>query len=139
MRRFGVAQDGGCRCCDSGTASGHNPCTSHEERLINVRADFPLEAAANFAHRLGIDGSWTMDVATNDVVAAFRRVVCADPRVTSWLSAPGGRFVFEQDDFKPSREGLRAAGAPPCAPQAKILGDKPSREGFRAETLPGGF
>ena len=82
MRRFGVAQDGGCRCCDSGTASGHNPCTSHEERLINVRADFPLEAAANFAHRLGIDGSWTMDVATNDVVAAIRRVACADPRVT---------------------------------------------------------
>ena len=52
---------------------------------------------------------------------------------------PSGRFVFELDDFKPSREGLRAAGAPPCAPQAKILGDKPSREGFEAETLPGGF
>jgi hypothetical protein len=51
----------------------------------------------------------------------------------------GGRFVFEAVDFKPSREGLRAAGAPPCAPQAKILGDKGSREGFGAETLPGGF
>ena len=50
-----------------------------------------------------------------------------------------GQFVFKRDEVKPSREGLRAAGAPPCAPQAKILGDKPSREGFRAETLPGGF
>ena len=48
MRRFGVRQGDGCRCCDSGTASGHNPCTSHEERLCNPRADFPLEAAADF-------------------------------------------------------------------------------------------
>ena len=64
------------------TTQGHNQCTSHEERLVNVRADFPLEAAAEFADLLGIDGSWTMHLATNDVVAAFRRVACADPRVT---------------------------------------------------------
>ena len=96
MRRFGVRQgDRGCRCCDSGTASGHNPCTSHEERLCNPRADFPLEAAADFAQRLGIDGSWTMHVATNDVVAAFRRVACADPRVT----------IVAQWDPRPAQEG----------------------------------
>lgn len=99
MRRFGVPQGDGCRCCDSGTASGHNPCTSHEEKLCNPRADFPLEAAADFAQLLGIDGSWTMNVATNDVVAAFRRVACADPRVTivaQWDPRPvekGGQRV----------------------------------------------
>jgi hypothetical protein len=99
MRRFGIFQCGKCRCCDSGTASGHNPCTSHEEKLVNVRADFPLEAAALFAHHLGIDSSWTMNVATNDVVAAFRRVACADPRLTivaQWDPRPvavGGQRV----------------------------------------------
>ena len=99
MRRFGIDQNGKCRCCDSATASGHNPCTSHEERLVNVRADFPLEAAAEFADLLGIDGSWTMHLATNDVVAAFRRVACADPRVTivaQWDPRPavdGGQRV----------------------------------------------
>ena len=40
-----------------------------------------MEAAAEFAFLLGLDGSWTMNTATNDVVAAFRRVACADPRV----------------------------------------------------------
>ena len=99
MRRFGVMQGDSCRCCDSATASGHNPCTSHEEMLVNVRADFPLEAAALFARRLSIDGSWTMHVATNDVVAAFRRVACADPSATivaQWDPRPvamGGQRV----------------------------------------------
>ena len=83
MRRFGVLQaEGKCRCCDSGTASGHNPCTAHPERLVNVRADFPLETAAEFAMSLELDGTWTMHVSTNDVVAAFRRVACAGPSTT---------------------------------------------------------
>ena len=99
MRRFGVPQNGDCRCCDSATASGHNPCTSHEERLVNARADFPMEAAAQFAVHLEIDGTWTMHVATNDVVAAFRRVACADPSTTivaQWDPRPvsdGGQRV----------------------------------------------
>ena len=99
MRRFGILQNGDCRCCDSATASGHNPCTSHEERLVNVRADFPMEAAAEFAVHLEIDGTWTMHLATNDVVAAFRRVACADPSTTivaQWDPRPvsdGGQRV----------------------------------------------
>ena len=99
MRRFGVSQGDKCRCCDSATASGHNPCTSFEERLVNVRADFPMEAAAQFAVHMEIDGSWTMHVATNDVVAAFRRVACADPSTTivaQWDPRPanvGGQRV----------------------------------------------
>jgi hypothetical protein len=95
MRRFGVMQNGACRCCDSATASGHNPCTSHEERLTNVRADFPLESAAQFATHLEIDGTWTMHVSTNDVVAAFRRVACADPSTT----------IVAQWDPRPLSEG----------------------------------
>lgn len=96
MRRFGVRQnERKCRCCDSGTASGHNPCTDHPERLVNVRADFPLEAAAEFAMHLEIDGSWTMHVSTNDVVAAFRRVACADPSTT----------IVAQWDPRPANEG----------------------------------
>lgn len=96
MRRFGVTQAGGkCRCCDSGTASGHNPCTEHPERLVNVRADFPLEVAAQFAAFLEFDGTWTMHVSTNDVVAAFRRVACADPSTT----------IVAQWDPRPKREG----------------------------------
>jgi len=96
MRRFGVLQtERKCRCCDSGTASGHNPCTGHPERLVNVRADFPLEAAAEFASHLELDGSWTMQVSTNDVVAAFRRVACADPSTT----------IVAQWDPRPAREG----------------------------------
>ena len=99
IRRFGVMQNGACRCCDSATASGHNPCTSHQERLVNVRADFPMEAAAQFAVHMEIDGSWTMHLATNDVVAAFRRVACADPSTTivaQWDPRPvveGGQMV----------------------------------------------
>ena len=99
MRRFGVPQNGACRCCDSATASGHNPCTSHEERLVNVKADFPMEAAAQFAVHMEIDGTWAMHVATNDVVAAFRRVACADLSTTivaQWDPRPksvGGQRV----------------------------------------------
>ena len=82
IRRFGIVQNDKCRCCDSATASGHNPCSSHQERLVNVRADFPMEAAAQFATHMEIDGTWTMQASTNDQVAAFRRVACADPSTT---------------------------------------------------------
>jgi len=82
MRRFGVVRDGKCRVCDSGTKSGHNRCTSFEEKLANVRADFPLESAAEFAKHLALDGSWTMHTATNDVIAAFRRAACEDESAT---------------------------------------------------------
>ena len=68
-----------------------------------------------------------------------QRIVRTEHKCATSPESHGGRFVFEAVDFKPSREGLRAAGAPPCAPQAKFLGDKGSREGFGAETLPGGF
>ena len=88
IRRFGVIQNNKCRCCDSATASGHNPCTSHQERLVNVRADFPMEAAAQFATHMEIDGTWTMQASTNDQVAAFRRVACADPVSYTHLTLP---------------------------------------------------
>ena len=96
MRRFGVLSScGKCRCADSGTKSGHNPCTSLPERLANVRADFPMEVAAAFAKLLPIDGSWTMNLATNDMVAAFRRCAVADPSVT----------IVAQWDPRPESEG----------------------------------
>ena len=80
IRRMGIMQNGACRCCDSATASGHNPCTSHEERLVNVKADFPMEAAAQFAMHLEIDGTWTMHVATNDVSMDSRCFPESPPR-----------------------------------------------------------
>ena len=95
MRRFGVVQGGKCRCCDSGTKSGHNPCTSFAEKLANVRADFPMEAAAEFAKHIALDGTWTMHTATSDVIAAFRRAACEDPSAT----------VVAMWDPRPAAEG----------------------------------
>ena len=93
-------------------------------------------------HSFRRSGAWGVRSALRALqTVAGLRSDCRRPRA-SIVRLPhepqGGRFV-RNESVKPSREGLRAAGAPPCAPQAKILGDKPSRERFGAETLPGGF
>lgn len=82
MRRFGVEQNGGVHACDNAAKSGHNKCTGCPEHIFTEGADFPLEAAALFAHILGVDGTWTMHTATCDAVAAYRRLACSDPSRT---------------------------------------------------------
>ena len=95
MRRFGVEQDGGVRACDNAAKSGHNKCTGCPESIFTESADFPIEAAALFARGLGIDGTWSMNSATCDAVAAYRRLACADP----------SRTVVAQWDPRPAEEG----------------------------------
>ena len=95
MRRFGVDQHGSTRVCDNGAKSGHNRCTGSPERITCESADFPIEAAGLFAGLLGIDGTWSMQTATCDVVAAYRRLACGDP----------SRTVVAQWDPRPKAEG----------------------------------
>ena len=95
MRRFGVEQNGGTRVCDNAAKSGHNKCTGHPERIVCESADFPIEAAGLFASILGLDGTWSMNTATCDVVAAYRRLACGDP----------SRTVVAQWDPRPRDEG----------------------------------
>ena len=80
QRRFAVPKgNGGARNCDDARRSGHNAATILPETIAPIGADYPLELAAYFAKKLGIDESWSPLIASNDVIAAYRRLACGDP------------------------------------------------------------
>ena len=78
MVRFAVSQrreDGSwkIRPCDNAAAGGHNDATSLGETITCERADFPTRVAAAFWSHLG-RGSWRMQLGTDDIVMAYRRL-----------------------------------------------------------------
>ena len=85
MRRFAVEQlrsDGSTkvRCCDDACRSGHNEMTSLGETITCERADFPARAAAAFFRAIGDDRAWSMQIGTDDIVAAYRRCGARTPQ-----------------------------------------------------------
>eukprot|EP00965_Chrysotila_dentata_P017597 584479-Pleurochrysis_carterae.AAC.1 len=74
MRRFGIEQGAKIRACEHALESGHNAATTLHERIKCVGADFPARVGVAFAHALGWEGRrWQMQVATDDLHAAYRR------------------------------------------------------------------
>jgi hypothetical protein len=124
MRRFAVMQNGKCRNCDNGATSGHNDGTSTHETISPVRADFVIDAAAAFADILDMDGSWTMELATCDAVAAYRRLACADESATvvaQWDPTNERVAVFYVQGFNLCAAHLNPScvrGAPPSLARA---------------------
>lgn len=84
IRRFGVWQKGKCRACDNCAESGHNDATILEEALVCDTADFPARAAALLVAELGTEGllSEGLRGGTEDVEAAYRRILSASPGAT---------------------------------------------------------
>jgi hypothetical protein len=82
MMRFGVWQRGKCRACDNAKASLHNRGTLAREKPSFDRADFPARVAALFADAgvfVPLEGG------TDDVMAAYRRVMAALPQFTVFV------------------------------------------------------
>jgi hypothetical protein len=78
LLRFGVEQGGKLRGCDDGARCGHNDGTKMGETIHCVGADLPAIIAREFA-------KWTDSecwVGTDDVEAAYRRVLNSMPQYT---------------------------------------------------------
>ena len=83
MRRFGVEQGGKLRACDDAAESLHNAGSTQHDKLRCQAADFPARAADRFAERIGRDSrGWSLIHGTDDVDAAYRRVLTASPGYT---------------------------------------------------------
>ena len=78
LLRFGVEQGGKLRGCDDGAMCGHNDRTRMHETIHCIGGDFPALIAREFA-------KWTSSpcwMGTDDVEAAYRKVLCSQPQYT---------------------------------------------------------
>ena len=86
IRRFGVVQGTSVRACENAAESAHNAASALSERLTCETADLPVRIAAAFAAILDTDDSqpmpFNMQVGTEDLEAAYRRVLVSTPQYT---------------------------------------------------------
>ena len=78
LLRFGVEQGGKLRGCDDGARCGHNQRTRMGETIHCVGADLPATIAREFAKWV-TSACW---IGTDDVEAAYRRVLNSKPQYT---------------------------------------------------------
>ena len=100
IRRFGVLQKGKTRPCENAAESGHNAASAFAERISCETADLPVRIAAAFAAVLGESGSFGMALGTDDLAAAYRRVLVSTPQYTVvavW--GEGDVVLFEMPGF----------------------------------------
>jgi hypothetical protein len=84
MRRFGVEQEGAAlRVCDDAAESLHNDASNQRDKLRCQSADFPARVADRFAAHMGRGSrGWSLLHGTDDLDAAYRRVLTATPGYT---------------------------------------------------------
>ena len=73
-KRFGVVQDSNVRPCDDAALSGFNAAVQMMESLRCITADWPARVATAFANLLPQDGSWSLEISTDDIAKAYRMV-----------------------------------------------------------------
>ena len=102
IRRFGIWQGGKIRCCENCTESGHNAASSFKEKLWCETADLPARIAAAFAGELGESEAFGMQMGTDDMEAAYRRVLVAAPQhsiVAVWDTEAQEVALFSMPGF----------------------------------------
>ena len=81
-RRFGVWQNGEIRVCDNEKESLANAGSTEHDKLRTQSPDWSVRAAARFARHMGQKRGWTLEHGTDDIDAAYRRVLNATPGFT---------------------------------------------------------
>ena len=82
-RRFGVIQNGEIRVCDNEKENLENAASTERDKLRTQSPDWSSRAAARFAWHIGeaVRG-WSLEHGTDDIDAAYRRVLNATPGFT---------------------------------------------------------
>ena len=83
IRRFGILQNEEIRVCDNARESQSNAGSTERDKLRTQSPDFAARASARFARHKGpgVRG-WTLEHGTDDIDAAYRRVLNATPGFT---------------------------------------------------------
>lgn len=82
-RRFGIMQNGAIRVCDNEKESLANAASTERDKLRTQSPDWSSRAAARFARHIGeAVRSWSLEHGTDDIDAAYRRVLNATPGFT---------------------------------------------------------
>ena len=80
VRRFGVDQKGDIRCIDNDKENLLNATSIGRDKLSMTKADFPARMSDRFAHHKGRQTrGWSVGHGTEDVDAAYRRVLTMSP------------------------------------------------------------